>query len=424
MFPDIEKLAERTGFLALSAALIAFGFWQGLEVYYIEIPRVAFNLVMLDATFSSLGFAAFIIFSGAVFGLKIRSRNMQTSQEADLTAFIPTYHDSEVLHRSVESLSESNLEGLKTVIICEPEDKEGIKEAEKLSEKEGVDYIINRGESSKAGALNYAVSKTDSKLLAFFDADQKVPEDFLPTAVKLLDKHDAVQGRYLPMPEDGVIESLAYYESVVFNYAVRQLLYVFTGFRMIASRATVISREKYEEIDGYGEKMLTEDFDFAHTCYKQGFDVKDMNRLPVKEESAHNMKDWWGQRKRWMRGYFQVFGKLVRNTNTKNYRSFLSVIICGSSLIGSFLMLTIVSKFIILFFTGSSANYLAPLLGTMSIPLLIRIKDFRDGEVRNIGLSWILTPLMFPLFSLVTVKAFFEQIFEGQNDWYQVEKSD
>jgi cellulose synthase/poly-beta-1,6-N-acetylglucosamine synthase-like glycosyltransferase len=184
-----------------------------------------------------------------------------------------------------------------------------------------------------------------------------------------------------------------------------------------------MKRQVFEDLDGYSEDVLTEDYDFTHRCYINGFDIVNIP-LPVENLAAHSLNDWWGQRKRWMTGYFQVFSRLLRETfsSYRGYRTVLSVLISGGSILGGFLMLTIVSKFIILFLLGFELVYGVPVAVIIFMALFFRLYDRKNNFVEETGFSWVFTPLIFPLFSLITIRSFAQFIFDRNQDWYRVEK--
>lgn len=419
-------LLERMGFVFLVFCLIVLGFWQGSRVhsFTFDLFFVVFDVFWIEAVFSSVVFALFFLFSSVLFfGRVLKWRPSEESFDREVMCVVPCYRDSEVLHRSVDSLLDSEHENLEVLIVCEEDDEQGIREAERFAERDKVNLLVNdRYPGSKACAMNYAVEETDSEFIGFFDADQFVRSDFVGEAVAELRNYDVVTGRNVPRPE-GLIESLSYYESVFFTYVSRQILTVFSSFRLVGSRSVVMKREVLEELDGYKEDVLTEDYDFTHRCYINGFDVCNIP-LPVENLAAHSLKDWWGQRKRWMTGYFQVFSKLSKGlfTDFKGYRHVLSVLICGGSLLGSFLMLTIVSKFIILLLLGAEVIYLVPVFTLVLSALLFRLHDWKYNFVEKIGFSWLLVPLIFPFFSLITVRSFAEFVFGSDLDWFRVEK--
>lgn len=425
---DWRKLVERTGFLAVSTGLVLLGLIQGVQTYSLKLNFffVFLEVLLIDAAVSSIFFTGFLLASFSVFFWRLGASrtDREPENEKSVCCIVPTYQDSEVLDNSIETLLESDYENFEIVIVCEEYDEKSIERAEQLSDNPEVNLLVNTGyPGSKAGAINFAVKETDSDLVAVFDADQRVKPDFLAKAVSLTDSNQVVQGRHLPRP-DGLIESLAYYESLIFSYVVRQPLNILTDFRLIGSRATVIERSAFEKIGGYSDDTLTEDYDFAHECYRRNIETVELLNTPVPEESAHSLKDWWCQRKRWMTGYFQVFAKTFRRTPTEfnGRRSIISLLICGGSILGSILMLTLVSKFVILLVLGAESIYLVPLGSILAIALAGRLHDGRTCHIGKIGWSWILTPLIFPLFSLITVKAFFEFLLDGEKEWYRVDK--
>ena len=425
---DWRKLAELTGFVLASLGLILLGLVQGFQSYSVTLDLffLVFDVLLIEAVASSFFFTGFLLISSILFFWRLRSSksDMSLDREDSVVCVVPTYKDSEVLDISVDSLLDSNYENFEIIIVCEEDDKKGIEKAKELSKKEKVSYLVNTGyPGSKAGAINFAAEETDSDVIAIFDADQKVSKNFLSEALKLLKDNEVVQGRHLPRA-NGLIESLAYYESLIFSYVVRQPLNLLTGFRLIGSRATLIKRSVFENLEGYSDNTLTEDYDFAHKCYRQDIKTEELILEPVTEEAAHSLLDWWCQRKRWMTGYFEVFAKTLRLAfkNYRGYRSFLSLLICSGSILGSILMLTLVSKFVILFLVGAEGIYLIPLASILIISLIGRFHDFGSGNLDNVGWSWILTPLIFPLFSLITIKAFFEFLLDKEKSWYRVEK--
>ncbi|MFB6100125.1 MAG: glycosyltransferase family 2 protein [Candidatus Nanohalobium sp.] len=423
---SLKGVAERTGFILLVLFLIGLGFFQGFQVhrFTVDLFFVVFEVLWLDAAVSSIGFAGFFTVSAVIYLVRIgRYASPQETPEGMITCIIPTYRDYEVLDRSVDSLLESSYDDFKVLIVCEEDDDEGIERAERLAEDDKVEYLVNtKYPGSKAGAMNYAVEEVDSEYIAFFDSDQRVRPNFLSELVSELQEHEIVQARNVPKP-DGLIESLSYYESVFFTYISRQLLTLFTGFRLVGSRSVGMRKDVFEELGGYSDDTLVEDYDFAHKCYINKVDVADVP-LPVENLAAHSFRDWWGQRKRWMTGYFQVMSKMFHKLfkDFSGRRSIFSVLLASGSLLGSFLMLTVVSKFLILFFLGAEMIYSVPVFSLAVIALAMRLHDRKYNFVDSIGFSWVAVPLVFPFFSIITVRSFLEFLFDRDMDWYRVEK--
>ena len=277
----LRRWADRLGFVSIVVGVFGWGLLQGqlVFVFRVEILTMAAVIVLAQTVFASLSFTLFTLFSGVLLSVSMyRDRpSTDTVDAGEITAIVPVYRDATVMHRSVESLLESAYEDLSVLIVVEEDDGVSKKRAQELAESDGIDYLVNtKYPGSKSGAINYAAEVVDSDYLAVFDADEVVDPNFLSAGMDKLDNGaEIVQGRTVPEP-DGIIESLAYAESVLLSYAARRFLYLFTGFRMAASRAVLMRRSALEAVGGYDEDMLTEDFAFAYDCYKERVDVADL----------------------------------------------------------------------------------------------------------------------------------------------------
>jgi cellulose synthase/poly-beta-1,6-N-acetylglucosamine synthase-like glycosyltransferase len=257
-----------------------------------------------------------------------------------------------------------------------------------------------------------------------FDADERVDPKFLPAAVGKLDAADVVQGRTVPEPT-GIVESVAYYESLVLDEVARRFLYLLTDFRMAASRAVVMDRAAFRESGGYHTEMLTEDFEFAYRCYRNGLTVTELLTYPSKIEAAHSLPDWWGQRKRWMTGYAQVLHKLLATIRPlTDYRNPTSAVICAGTAVGSLLMLTMLPKFAVLFLAGANTLSVLPFAAAIFATGTVRLHDWRSGAVDRLGWAWTVVPVVFPLYSLTAIKAVLEYVFAADTGWYHVRKGE
>jgi cellulose synthase/poly-beta-1,6-N-acetylglucosamine synthase-like glycosyltransferase len=423
-----SDLLGSVAFLGLSGALLAFNYYTGFlsMSLYVDLGAMALAVVFLEAEVALLSFATFIALSGLVFLFgSVRTCRIDHAADAGrVTAIVPVYRDAGVLDRSVESLLDCGYRNLEVVIVVEPDDRESRARAEELAADDRVEVLVNtRAPGSKAGAINHALAETDGPYVAVFDADERVHERFLPAAVgRLRAGTDIVQGRTVPEPT-GLIESVAYYESVLLNYVALRPLYALTGFRMAASRAVVCRRGALTAVGGYDERMLTEDFAFAHECYRERLSVTELLSYPSRIDAAHSLRDWWGQRKRWMTGYAQVLHRLLGSVRpVSDYHNPLSAVIGAATVVGSLFMLTLLSKAAVLLVVGSRVGLLAPLAVVAAVSYLIRWHDYRRGLVPRPTWHGLLVPLVLPVYSLAAIKAVFEYLFSWRGEWYRVSK--
>jgi cellulose synthase/poly-beta-1,6-N-acetylglucosamine synthase-like glycosyltransferase len=421
-----SDLFDVAAFALAITVVVTTGYVQGAISMVVAVPAMlgGGSIVIFQAVMGCLTLTG-------MFGLSnlVLARQLYATDDAfpatgpTVTAVVPVHQDASVLDRSVESLLASRYEDLRVRIVAEPTDDASLERARELASNDRVDLLVNtRYPGSKAGAVNYATEVTDSEHLAVFDADECVDPQFVSTAVAKLANCDVVQGRTIPEP-DGVVETLAYYESVVLGDLSQRLLAVLTDFTMAASRTVVMRRSAFEAVGGYDPEMLTEDYDFAFACYEADLDVVEQFSYASTIEGAHTVRDWWGQRKRWMTGYTQVLHSLVADaTSPSNYRSVLSPLLCAGSVFGNVLMLSLVSKAAVLVVNGATGWVLLPALTLIGSALALRAYDARAGRLSGLGVGYLLMPAVLPLYSLAGIKAVVEYLFTWDGEWYSVAK--
>jgi cellulose synthase/poly-beta-1,6-N-acetylglucosamine synthase-like glycosyltransferase len=422
-----RELLELPVFALVVAGVVGTGYLQGALSMVVGLPPVlgGGSVVVLQAVIACLtlaglfGLSAVVLFGQVAGGGADRLR----ITGATVTAVVPVHQDAAALHRSVESLLGSRYEDLRVVIVAEPGDRSSIERAREYATGDRVELLVNdRYPGSKAGAVNYAAEVTESEYLAVFDADERVDPRFVPAAVAALEDCDVVQGRTIPEP-DGLIETVAYYESVVLGDLSQRLLTAVTEFTVAASRTVVMRRAAFEAVGGYDPEMLTEDYAFAFACYEAGLDVAEQFSYASTIEAAHSLTDWWGQRKRWMTGYAQVLHRLVADcTSPRNYRTLVSPAICAGSVVGNLFMLSLVPKMAVLVVNNVASWVVLPVLTLIGVALAMRTYDARAGRLDGVGVGSLVTPAVLPLYSLAGIKAVVEYLLGWDGEWYSVAK--
>jgi len=423
----VQQWVDRFLFLSVSTGLLVTQLLIGFRfiTVHLNLVIIAVTVGVLQAFVSSVTFTGVILLSGVLFVAKLARDpgEVEVAHSEPVVAIVPVYGDANVLSRSVRSLVDST-HPVRVMVVPETDDGASLREARRLArEFEQVRCLPNtRYPGSKAGAISCAVERTDGEYIGVFDADERVAPEFIEHALARLEDADVVQGRTVPRPT-GVVEALAYYESVLLSYVGRRLLYRLTGFRMAASRAVVFRRGAYEAVGGYDRSMLTEDYYFAYQCYTEGLTVRELLHAPSTIDAAHSMRDWWGQRKRWARGYVQVFHRLTRDAlRPAGYRDVLGLAICGSSLVGGMMLISLLSKFIVLVSIGAGLVTMVPVGTVVLLAACVRYLDHRRGPLDGFGVSWVLAPLLFPLYGVVFTRAVIEYLVGGAGDWYRVAK--
>ncbi|WP_408960460.1 glycosyltransferase [Natrinema sp. 74] len=337
-------------------------------------------------------------------------------------ALVPVYDEPEVVHRSVEHLAASTYEDLTVTIVCEPDDQPSLDRAADLAaDHERVQYISNRRPGSKAGALNDAIERSDADVIAMFDADQEPHPELIAHGMAALRDHAIARVRSLPRPT-GLIESMAYYEYLLLFFLPQKLARSLLGLRFVGSRSVLIERSVFDEVGRFDEEALTEDMDFTHRCHQANLSIEELSYYPCFEEPAHTLRDWWGQRVRWITGHVSVYHDHVHNWRNLFDLAYLSSLL---SLVGTFIAgiaLSVTVPKLILTALAHPGFVAVGLAGIYGITLAVRGIDNRTAGTEGFDLAWLLIPIALTLFGLVVVQVLVSYAAGREIDWYQVEK--
>lgn len=399
--------------LLQDAGYLTGDLWTVLVVFDARV------LVLVAAGIFGLSFLLYLYY------LSTEDATARVTEGRSVEAIVPVYNDAAVMHTAVEHLLAADYEPLTVTLACEPDDAASIERAAALSETHSaVRYVLNERTGSKAGAINTVLEDSDADVIALFDADQQVHPQFLPHAMAYLDEYDIARGRSLPRPNGGVFEAMIYYEYLVLFFLPQKLARFALDFNFAGSRTILLDRSVFDEIGTFREDALTEDLDFTHRCHEAGLSIRELLYYPCSEESAHTLRDWWGQRMRWMRGQVEVSHGRLQNWRSLFGRSFLGSLVTslGTFVAGTLMAITVPKLAIGLLTSplvvgGGLAAIFATLIAT-------RYVDTRTAGLEGFGIAWLLLPVTVTLYGVVIIQVVFEYALGIESDWYQVEKVD
>jgi len=405
-------------------ALFVAGLVSGEDIWTVSMDILPRPLVFFEGSVSITIFS-FVV---AVTGLYVLRSVWLGGSEAvfsgpEVRAVVPAYRDSDVVGVSVGSLVESDYENLSVTVVTEPDDPETQERALELAEEyDEVGHLVNGNSGSKGEAINYAVEKIDADYFAVFDADERVSPEFIPSAMgRLVDGTDVFQGRRVPRAT-GAVETLAYCERLIVHmgYAFGEVF----GFTNCLSASTVFTREAFEEVGGYDDK-LTEDIEFAHACNRSGLTVTHDRSVTNSMEAPHSLRDFWGQRKRWRIGHVQVFQSRVSEAlkGEVGFDDLSAVGRASGAVVGGAFLIFVMAQMLTLGLQG--AWYVAAVPFTLFFVLLgaVWAKDSLTGRVGPP--SWVIVfgPLIFFMHGALTFKSMMEYYLTWDGEWYQVTKT-
>lgn len=277
----------------------------------------------------------------------------------DVDVFIATHsEDTSLLYKTINGcLSMKYPDKNKVhIYVCDDNNRPEMKE---LAEFMGVGYLgLSDNKHAKAGNLNNAISKTNSPLIATFDADmiprsnfllETVPYFFLPIMEKenedtwrLKDREDIDRSYkigFIQTPQSFYNADLFQFNLFAENNIPNEQDFFFrevnvgrnhSNSPIYAGSNTLISRMALEDVGGIRRGTITEDFATGIDIQSKGYSCYAIPKVLAHGLSPSDFKSLVKQRQRWGRGCVQtllspkfLFGKLKLKSKLSYITSFL-----------------------------------------------------------------------------------------------------
>ncbi|HKK96055.1 MAG TPA: glycosyltransferase family 2 protein [Anaerovoracaceae bacterium] len=236
--------------------------------------------------------------------------------------FIATYNEeTDLLYKTVRACKEMEYPNLSKVHIylCDDNRRPEMRE---LAKKLGVGYFDrpdNKG--AKAGNLNNALKQTKSPYVVTFDADMIPQKEFLMKTMpyyvdceiknESLEEEDKVKLAILQTPQSFYNTDLFQFFFYSENRIPNEQDYFYKDIQVSRTKSnsviyggsnTVLSREALEDVGGFYEEVITEDFATGILIQKKQYVSLGINEPLTSGLSPDSLKDLVNQRIRWARG--------------------------------------------------------------------------------------------------------------------------
>lgn len=240
----------------------------------------------------------------------------------EVDVLIATYNEPiEILYRTVNGCVHMDYPDKSKVHIYFCDDGSR-KEVEELAAQMHIGYIKREEhKGAKAGNLNHAMTVTSSPYIATFDADMIPKHNFLMVTMAYFADQEK-KNKELPEDEQvhlGFIQTpQTFYNPDLFQYNLfsedripNEQDYFYKDVQVSRNKSnsviyggsnTVISRRALEDVGGFYEKSITEDFATGILIQKKGYICYALNEVLASGLSPTDLKALINQRVRWARG--------------------------------------------------------------------------------------------------------------------------
>ena len=318
---------------------------------------------------------------------------------------IPAHDEEKVIARTIQSMLALRYppERLKIIVINDGSrdtTKEIIERfAASDSRVELFDVPKGEGGKGKSRALNLALRRVTSEVVAVYDADNTPDKDALRYLVAQLLLHGelgAVLGKFRTVNKNAtLLTRFINIETLSFQSMLQAGRWQLHNVATLPGTNFVVRTSILRELNGWDEEALTEDSELSIRIYQHGFKIKFLPYAITYEQEPQEWKVWVKQRMRWVRGNNYVLGKFFKQIPQFQNKRLAFDVLYTLSLYYVFFVAILVSDVLFLVSAANLVSIALPgpytFVWIMAFVLfifeiLLAISYDSEDNVRNIGL--------------------------------------
>lgn len=300
-------------FLFFLMALLIFGVinnWHATTTLLVAILTFLY--------FSDLLFNFFLIFRSFSKSPEIQITDEEITKNNEwptYTIFCPLYKEWEVLPQFVTAMSRLDYpkEKLQVLLLLEEDDKETIKRARayKLLSYFQIIVVPHSMPKTKPKALNYGLGYTTGEYAVVYDAEDIPDSKQLKKAILAFKKSDdrtvCIQAKLnFYNPHQNILTRIFTAEYSLWFDLVLTGLQSINAPIPLGGTSNHFRTKDLHYLKGWDAFNVTEDCDLGMRLVKHGFRTAVVNSMTL-EEANSNLKNWFQQRTRWIKGYIQTY---------------------------------------------------------------------------------------------------------------------
>jgi len=223
-----------------------------------------------------------------------------------VSIIVPAYNEEENLERCVNSLINldypKNL--LEILIVNDGSTDNTPKIANRLARKYKIVRAFHKENGGKGSALNYGLKRAKGEIVVVMDADSYVEKDALKKTIGYFKdpKMGAVATAIKVANPSNTLQELQWYE-YLFNIFYRKVQAFINGILVIPGPFSLYRKSALEEVGGFDENNLTEDFEITLKLRKFGYKIEASSVVSTYTEAPKSLIGLIRQRIRWYRGH-------------------------------------------------------------------------------------------------------------------------
>jgi len=426
-----KKILNATEAFVLCALLLS------LTILFLFNWHAALVLVVSTLTilyFLDLAFNLSIIFTSSFASTEIAISKEEIDAKKSwprYTIFCPLYKEADVLPQFITAMNNLDYpkDELEILLILEEDDLETRERVDMMGLPSSFKTIIvpHSFPKTKPKACNHALDYATGKFAVIFDAEDIPAPDQLKKAVVAFEKTDektiCLQAKLnYYNPHQNLLTRLFTLEYSLWFEVILTGLQSFNGPIPLGGTSNHFRSEYLLELNGWDPFNVTEDADLGMRISKGGYKTAIIDSVTM-EEANSQLKNWFKQRSRWIKGYMQTYLVHMQTASDFSFSDFtiFQLVIGGkilSALINPFMWLMTIAFFISRATFGGfiGSLYVGPILYIGGFTLIIG--NFIYAYIFMIGVAerkqWSLVKygLLSPLYWLIISFAAYYGLFD------------
>jgi 1,2-diacylglycerol 3-beta-glucosyltransferase len=239
-----------------------------------------------------------------------------------ITVMIPMKNEEDVITNTLKDLRQQfyHLEGRSRMEIIAIDDNSTDGTAKVVSDlasrwgngsRHKLKLVKNKGKHhGKPAALNFGLKHAKGDIICVFDADARVPPDFMEKAVPYFmdPKVGGVQGKVRIFNRlDNSLTEIQDDEFASFNRAVQRSRDAIGGAVALGGNGQLTRKKVLDELGGWTEGSITEDLELSVRFYEKGWKIRYAEGSTVYQEAVSTLSALFKQRTRWSQGHILTF---------------------------------------------------------------------------------------------------------------------
>jgi cellulose synthase/poly-beta-1,6-N-acetylglucosamine synthase-like glycosyltransferase len=238
------------------------------------------------------------------------------------TILIPAHNEAMVIGATVESMLklEYPKEKLTILVINDGSGDETASIVQEFVQRDPrvVLFTVPPGEGGKgkSRALNLALQRVNSDVIAIYDADNTPDPKALYYLVAQLMTHKelgGVIGKFRTVNKNAtLLTRFINIETLSFQSILQAGRWQMHNIATLPGTNYVVWTDLIRSLDGWDEQALTEDSELSIRIYEKGYKIKYIPYALTYEQEPQEWKVWLKQRMRWVRGNNYVIAKFFK----------------------------------------------------------------------------------------------------------------